>query len=623
MPETRPAPTFATLLLGAIGVVYGDIGTSPIYTMRESFAGAHPLALDREHVLGVVSLIFWSITLVVSIKYVAFIMRADNKREGGVLALLALVGRVTQGSRLTPAILVIGIFAAGLFYGDSMLTPAISVLSAVEGLKVVSPSLDPFVVPLTVGIVVALFALQRWGTGVVGGLFGPVVSLWFLALAIAGAAQIVEHPTILAALNPAHAVEFFILDKWLAFLALGSVFLAVTGAEALYADMGHFGRKPIRRAWFFLVMPALVLNYFGQGAMLIAHPETIDSPFFRLVPAWALVPLVVLATLATIIASQAVISGAFSVTQQAIQLGYLPRLRIRHTSAAEIGQIYIPFVNWSLMVFVIVLVVGFGSSSNLASAYGVAVSGTMVVTSLLIGFVMFRSWHMKRPIAALLLGLFLIIDLAFFAANATKIPHGGWFPLVIGIGMLILLTTWHRGRRLIALYRERALLSDESFLKSLSADTPRVQGTAIFMTAQDRGIPNALLHNLKHNKVLHERVIFLTTKTDDVPRLELDEQITATPLGRRFYRVILHYGFMQEQDIPKALARLDAHGLPIDLMDTSFFLGRETVIPSKQPGMSLWREALFAWMSRNAARAMEFYRLPTNRVVELGSQIKI
>ncbi|MGD9536920.1 MAG: potassium transporter Kup [Alphaproteobacteria bacterium] len=623
MPATKTAPSLATLVLGAIGVVYGDIGTSPIYTMREAFAGAHPLALDRAHILGVVSLIFWSITIVVSIKYVAFVMRADNKREGGVLALLALVGRVMHGSRIGLVIPVIGIFAAGLFYGDSMLTPAISVLSAVEGLEVVNPSLEPYVLPLTAGIIVVLFAAQRWGTGLLGSLFGPIISLWFAALAIAGAAKIAEYPAILAALNPAYAIQFFILDKWLAFLALGSVFLAVTGAEALYADMGHFGRKPIRRAWFLAVMPALLLNYFGQGALLIEQPEAIDSSFFRMVPDWALLPLVVLATIATIIASQAVISGAFSVTRQAIQLGYLPRLRIRHTSEAEIGQIYIPFINWSLMVLVILLVVGFESSSNLASAYGVAVSGTMIITSVLIGFVMFRTWRMKRPVAFMLLAFFLTIDLAFFAANATKIPHGGWFPLLVGVIALILLTTWHRGRALLAQQRERAMLPDEMFLKSLSADTPRVQGTSVFMTAQEQGIPNALLHNLKHNKVLHERVIFLTTRVEDVPRVEPEEQILVSSLGRRFYRVIVRFGFMQDPDVPKALARLDAHGLPIDLMDTSFFLGRETVIPSRQRGMSLWREVVFAWMSRNAASAMEFYRLPTNRVVELGSQIKI
>ena len=623
MSLTDRKTPLARLILGAIGVVYGDIGTSPIYTMRESFAGAHPLALDRLHILGVLSLIFWSLTLIVSIKYALLILRADNRGEGGILALLTLASRAIKAPRLTPFLLVTGIFAASLFYGDSMLTPAISVLSAVEGLNVVSSGLGDYVVPITVAVVIALFMVQRGGTGVIGAMFGPIVCLWFLALALMGGAKIAEQPLILEALNPAYAIRFFVHDGWLAFLALGSVFLSVTGAEALYADMGHFGRRPIRRAWFLLVMPALLLNYFGQGALLLSEPEAIASPFFRLVPAWAVVPLVILATLATIIASQAVISGAFSMTQQAIQLGYLPRLRIRHTSATEIGQIYIPFINWGLMVFVIALVVGFQSSSNLASAYGVAVSGTMIITTVMTGFVLLSLWRWNRFYALALLALFMSIDVAFFAANATKVLHGGWFPLLAGLVMLVMLTTWRRGRRLLALYRARVAVPDEAFLKSLSPDIPRVSGTAVFLSANDSGIPGALLHNLKHNKVLHESNLFLTMKVADIPRVGLEERAHVTPLGRRFYRVVVQYGFMQEPDIPKALTLLESHGLPIDLMETSFFIGRETIIPSDRPGMARWREGLFAWMSRNASSAMDFFRLPSNRVVELGEQVEI
>ncbi|MBI5164875.1 MAG: potassium transporter Kup [Magnetospirillum sp.] len=614
------------LMFGALGVVFGDIGTSPLYALKETFAGPHPLPIDRLHVLGVLSLIFWGITLVVSIKYVIVIMRADNRGEGGSLALLALVHKAAQGR---PAVLAmvgaLGIFAAALFYGDSMITPAISVLSAVEGLQVVAPALERYVIPLTLGILLCLFMIQRHGTSMVGVMFGPVMLLWFGTLAVLGVKHIATAPEVLGALSPHFAVRFMIAEGWIGFLALGSVVLAVTGAEALYADMGHFGRLPIRLAWYMLVLPALVLNYFGQGALLLKHPEAVENPFFMLAPSWAGVPMLILATCATVIASQAVISGAFSVTRQAVQLGYLPRMTIIHTSEREIGQIYIPALNFILMVFVMALVIGFGSSSNLASAYGVAVTGTMVIDCLLIAMVMLLLWKWNPRRAAILVGIFLIADLAFFLANSTKIFHGGWFPLAIAVTVFLLLTTWKKGRVLLMERLRKDALPVDDFLASLSERVVRVPGTSVFLTGATEGTPLALLHNLKHNKVLHERVVLLTVLVEEVPFVAEERRIEAAPIAPGMHRIILRYGFMQDPNIPKALAqaRSDQLGFFWEPMSTSYFLSRETLIPSSEPGMALWREHLFAMMSKSATSAMDFFHLPSNRVVELGSQVEI
>lgn len=610
------------MALGAIGVVYGDIGTSPLYALKECFVGAHPLTLDEAHIFGVLSLVFWSLAVIVSGKYVTVMLRADNRGEGGSLALLALLTPATRGGYLGYFVVLLGIFASALFYGDSMITPAISVLSAVEGLHVALPHLAGYVIPITLVILASLLMIQRRGTAVVGALFGPAMCLWFVVIGILGIIGIVQHPQVLAALDPRYAIEFFLEDRWLAFLALGSVVLALTGAEALYADMGHFGRKPIRLAWFALVLPALLFNYFGQGALLIETPSAIDSPFYRLAPEWALLPLVGLATIAAIIASQAVISGAFSVTRQAIQLGFLPRMNIIHTSESEIGQIYIPFVNWSLLVAVSALVIGFGSSTNLAAAYGVAVTGTMLIDTLLLSVVVFAMWKWNKLAAAALIGLFFTFEMSFFVANLTKIPHGGWFPLMIGLIIFVMLTTWKRGRVLLAERLQGDLLPVETFISSLTPRIQRVPGTAVFMTGTREGIPHALLHNLKHNKVLHERVVLLTVLVDEVPHVPESRRIEVRPLAGRLYRVVVRYGFMETPNVPAALMLGEKAGLAFDLMDTSFFLSRETLIPSAIPGMALWREALFAWMLRNAATAMNFFRLPPNRVVELGSQIE-
>lgn len=610
------------LTLGAIGVVYGDIGTSPLYAMKESFFGPHPLATDQAHVFGILSLVFWSVMLVVSCKYVIFILRADNKGEGGSLALLALVDRVTQGTRLSGVVAMLGIFAAALFYGDSMITPAISVLSAVEGMELATPHLSHAVEPITLAILLALFLFQRRGTARVGLLFGPIMVLWFLALAAMGITGIARQPDVLLALNPYYAVQFFVLDGWTAFLALGSVVLAVTGAEALYADMGHFGRRPIRLAWFGFVLPALLLNYFGQGALLLERGP-VDNPFFALAPAWALMPMIVLATLATVIASQAVITGAFSVTQQAILLGFLPRLRVLHTSSDERGQIYMPFINWSLAFFVALLVLGFHSSSNLASAYGIAVTGTMLIVTLLFAILMFKQWQGNRLLMGALVAVFLLVDTVYFLANAVKIPHGGWFPLVTGLLIFTLLVTWKRGRSLLFERLRSEALPVDLFLKSGAKSAHRVPGTAVYMTGTSDGIPHAMMHNMKHNKVLHERNLLLTVMIADRPYVSRKERLEVHDLGQGFWRVSVHYGFMEYPDVPAALRLGDKHGLPFVPFETSYFLSRETIIPSTRPGMMLWREVLFAWMSRNANTAMEFFSLPTDRVVEVGSQIEI
>jgi KUP system potassium uptake protein len=629
-PADRPAghhppASVASLTLLALGVVFGDIGTSPLYALRETFAGAHPLPINQIQVYGVISLIFWSMMLVVSIKYIAILTRADNKGEGGSLALLALISRksVRGKRRWSTGIILLGVFACALFYGDSMITPAISVLSAVEGLTVVQTGLQPLVIPIAIGLLVGLFLLQRIGTAMVGAVFGPVVSIYFLTLAVLGVVSVAQHPEILWALNPWYALNFFLIDKWLGFLALGSVVLAVTGTEALYADMGHFGRKPIRNAWVLFVMPALMLNYMGQGALLIADPSTVSNPFFMLAPEWFRLPLVFIATLATIVASQAVISGAFSVTQQAIQLGFIPRMRITHTSARAAGQIYIPVINNALMVIVILLVLLFQNSSNLAAAYGVAVTGAMLIDTCLLAVVLFTLWQWPKWIAVPLLAIFFIVDITYFAANLTKVPNGGWFPLLIGLIGFTLLTTWARGRKLMIERMDEASIPVPIFIKSAGNSAKRVPGTAVFMTTSADGIPHSLLHNLKHNKVLHERVLLLTVRIEDVPYVEEEERFRMEDLGQGFFRLLVRYGFMQETDVPAALAKVESCGPEFKMMDTSFFLARQTLITSPKPGMAVWREKLFAWMLRNAESAMEFFKLPPNRVVELGSQVEI
>lgn len=622
------AASKTALAIGAVGVVFGDIGTSPLYAFRETFLGEHSLAIDKLHVYGVVSLIFWSMTLIVSIQYVSILMRADNKGQGGTLALVAMLTRHIGGSKYGWITVLLGVFATALFYGDSMITPAISVLSAVEGLTVVNAGLEPLVIPIALLLLVFLFLIQKRGTATVGKLFAPVMIVYFITIAVLGTIHIAQNPYILQALNPWYAVQFFITDGWIAFLALGSVVLAVTGAEALYSDMGHFGRGPMRLSWFGFVMPCLLLNYFGQGAMIAAldPAETaaiMQSPFYNMAPAALQLPLVILATCATFIASQAVISGAFSITHQAIQLGFIPRLSTQHTSASESGQIYIPFVNYALMISVILLVLGFGSSSNLASAYGIAVTGAMFIDTLLMGVLFVAVWKWRWWYALPVFLLFVLVDGAYFAANLPKVPSGGWFPLVVGVIAFTLLTTWARGRKLMRDRMTEVALPIEVFAKSAKNSAVRVPGTAIFMASATGGVPSALLHNIKHNKVLHERVVILTVQIADVPNVPETERCEIHDLGDGFFRAILHYGFMQETDVPEGLKQMERCGGKFDMMQTSFFLSRQTLLPSDKPGMPIWREKIFAWMLRNSATAMEFFRLPTNRVVELGSQVRI
>jgi KUP system potassium uptake protein len=611
------------LVIGAIGIVFGDIGTSPIYAFRETFMGHHKLAVDQAHIYGVLSLIFWSMMIVVTIKYVSIIMRADNKGEGGSLALLALINSKSEGARWTAPIVLLGVFATALFYGDSMITPAMSVLSASEGLEVVSSAFAPWVVPISVGILVGLFAIQSRGTALVGAFFGPVMMIYFAVIAVLGSIQIAGHPEIIWALNPIYAVQFFMADGVKAFLALGSVVLAITGAEALYADMGHFGRKPIRISWLYFVMPGLMLNYLGQGAMIVSEPSAIENPFFLLAPEAIRLPLVLLAIMASIIASQAVISGAFSLTQQAIQLGFMPRMRIQHTSESAAGQIYIPFINWILMIMVLLLVMIFQTSSNLGAAYGIAVTGAVFIDTCLLSVVLFNLWKWNKALSVAILALFFTVDTAYLASNLTKIPDGGWFPLLIGLIVFTLLTTWARGRKLMISRMAEAAMPIKVFINSAAASAIRVPGTAVFMTSSPDGVPHALLHNLKHNKVMHERVILLTVKIGNVPVVEGEKRCAMTDLGQGFHRLVLKYGFMEEPDVPAALANITQCGPVIKMMDTSFFLARQTLLPSSRPGMAIWREHLFSWMLRNAESAMEFFRLPTNRVVELGSQVEI
>ena len=610
------------MAVGAIGVVFGDIGTSPLYALRDTFAGHHPLPLDQLHVYGIISLMFWSMMIIVTLKYVTVIMRADNKGEGGSLALLALINQHTSGKRWGTGIVLLGVFATALFYGDSMITPAVSVLGAIEGLAVYQPDLSHAVVPLVVVILVSLFMIQSRGTAKVAALFGPIMLVYFGVISVLGVVSILQMPSVVVALSPHYAVLMFIADPLHGFLAMGAAVLAVTGAEALYADMGHFGRNPIRVSWLTLVLPALVLNYLGQASLLIRNPSALESPFYFLAPEWFQWPLLIIASCAAIIASQAVISGAFSVTQQAIQLGFIPRMTIKHTSTAA-GQIYIPVINWALMVAVILLVLVFQRSSNLTAAYGIAVTGAMLIDNFLLAVVLFKLWEWKPATALPLLALFFVIDAAYLGANLTKIPDGGWVPLVMGLSIFTLLTTWSRGRALMRQTMAEASIPMEVFAKSAHSSAARVGGTAIFMASTNRGVPSALLHNIKHNKVLHERVVILTVLIEDVPYVDEGERHSVKDLGQGFYRVVLRFGFLEETDVPAALRNVTTCGEPFEMMKTSFFLSRQTLIAAKNPGMAVWREKLFAWMLRNAASAMEFFRLPSNRVVELGSQVEI
>jgi KUP system potassium uptake protein len=630
-PAPRTAPSrLWPLTLTALGVVYGDIGTSPLYAMRECFFGSHSVPPTHENVLGVLSLIIYALLLVISVKYVAIVMRADNQGEGGILALTALVpgrGRERGGStRLAygrPVLIALGIFGTALLYGDGMITPAISVLSAIEGLQVVTPLFEPYVVSVTVVILVVLFGIQRFGTHRVGGLFGPIVVVWFLTITALGVAWIIRAPAVLGAIDPRHAVTFFRLNGGTGFAVLGAVFLVVTGGEAMYADMGHFGKRPIRLAWFALVLPALLLNYLGQGALLLLNPEA-RQPFFLLAPAWALVPLVGIATAAAIIASQALISASFSVTRQAIQLGLAPRLDIEHTSSREMGQIYIPQVNWALMAASVLIVIGFGSSGAIAAAYGIAVTMTMVIDELLLFVVMTERWRWLLPATLAVTVPFLTIDLSFLGANVLKVLQGGWVTLVMASLLFTLMTTWRTGRRLLAeRLMDRAIPLDE-FLAIVEQTRPvRVPGTAVFMTAQPTGIPPALAHNLRYNKVLHDHVILLTVTTAQVPHVPPPERISIQPLGHNVFNVRLQYGFTDDPDVPEALDDARQLGLDIDIDDVTYFLGRETIIVTRRKGMAIWREKLFVLMARNAVRATAFFRLPAERVVELGVQVEM
>ena len=622
----KPGPSsHAALTLGALGIVYGDIGTSPLYVMKTVFDPANGLALNQANLIGIVSLIFWSLMVVVTLKYVTLIMRADNHGEGGIMALLALASSsVADKPKLRHTLLMIGVFGAALFYGDGVITPAISVLSAVEGLELAVPSLTPYVVQITLVVLVGLFMLQKHGTAGIGMVFGPVMVIWFVVLGGSGIVHLVQAPAILAALNPIAGLEFAVRHGWLAFVALGSVVLALTGAEALYADMGHFGAGPVRLSWFALVLPALALNYFGQGALLLAHPGALENPFFRMFPQWALVPMVLLATAATVIASQAVISGAFSMTKQAIQLGFLPRFRIMHTSAKEIGQIYVPSVNTALLIAVIAAVVGFRTSTALGAAYGIAVTGTMMITTFLTFYVLRYAWKFSLLPTLLATGFFFLIDLTFFSANLLKIVDGGWFPLVIGAIIFVGMVTWAHGRELLSSSLRADAIELKPFLKSMLADPPmRAPGTAVFMNGEADLTPTALLHNLKHNNVLHETNLFVTVNTLDVPWVPFAERARAALLCKGCWSVTLQFGFKNDVDVPAALALLQVQGIDLDPMTTSYFLSRATVVPTLGGGMAPWREKLFANMHRNAASVADFMNLPPNRVVELGTKVQI
>ncbi len=633
MSEARghpPAPAseavggrLAVVSLAALGVVYGDIATSPLYAIRECFHGEYGITPSADNVLGVLSLMFWSLMLIVSAKYLTFILRADNQGEGGVIALTALIRQASLARRTRGILVALGLFAASLLYGDGMITPAISVLSAVEGLRIITPLFETYVLPTTVGILLALFLLQRRGTAGVGALFGPIMLIWLAALAALGLRGLIGEPRVLWAIDPRHGFEFLLRNHLAGFLVLGAVFLVVTGAEALYADLGHFGRRPIRLAWFTLVLPALLLNYFGQGALLLGHPEEAHHPFYALAPRWALIPLVVLATGATVIASQAVITGAFSLTRQAIQLGLLPRLRIVHTSRERIGQIYIPEVNWLLMVCTIALVLGFRSSSSLAAAYGVAVTSTMLISTILFYAVARTQWGWGRLAAGVPVAVFLVVDIAFFAANISKIFHGAWFPLVIGGAAFTLLTTWQKGRALLA-ERLASDLSVEEFLADLERNPPhRISRKAVFMTGNPASPPPALLHNLKHNRVLHAEIALLTVSTEEVPRVPRDEKVAVEDLGNGFHRITARYGYMESPNIPHVLALAREQGLNFTLEQTSFFLGRERILSERHPRMPRWQRRIFAFMSRNAFGATAYFQIPSSQVVEMGTQVEL
>lgn len=614
----------AALTLGAIGIVYGDIGTSPLYAFKEVFAHGH-LALTPENIYGILSLMFWTLTIIVTLKYVTLILRADNNGEGGLIAMLALASTAVKDKpALRTKLLAVGIFGTAIFFGDGVITPAISVLSAVEGMEVAAPGLEKFVIPVTLIVLTGLFAVQKHGTGGIGKFFGPITLIWFGVLALLGVSHIVKNPAILMAMSPHFALQFIIDKPHAAFVALGAVILCATGAEALYADMGHFGKKPIRLAWFSLVMPALVLNYFGQGAMLLAHPENVENPFYEMAPHWALYPLVGLATCATVIASQALISAAFSVTKQVIQLGYLPRLRILHTSEKETGQIYIPFVNWALYGCIVMAVIFFGSSSKLAAAYGITVTIDMLITTVMTFFVIRYAWGMALPLCIGATSVFLVIDIMFFSANVIKVVDGGWFPLLIGVVMFALMMTWKSGRALLSERLRSDAIDLHPFLDAVFSSPPtRVSGTAVFLNADAGTTPNALLHNLKHNKVLHKQNLFVTVKSHEVPWIPDANRIELTDLGQNCWQVMLHLGFKDDPDVPAALKLLKSHGVELDDMETSYFLSRDIVIPTIGGGMAPWREKLFAGMHRNAAGAADFLSLPANRVVELGSKVEI
>ncbi|HNZ91485.1 MAG TPA: potassium transporter Kup [Acidovorax sp.] len=616
--------SLAALTLGAIGVVYGDIGTSVLYAVKEVFGSGH-VPFTPDNIYGILSIFFWTLTVIVSLKYVVLVLRADNNGEGGLIAMLALASQAVKDKpRLRKWLLAVGIFGTSLFYGDGVITPAISVLSAVEGLEVVSPHFKQYVIPLTLVVLFCLFAVQKRGTGGIGKFFGPVTLIWFATIAVLGVSHIVTHPEILWAMSPHHALGFMWAHPGISFIILGAVVLCVTGAEALYADLGHFGKRPIRLAWFGVAMPALTLNYFGQGALLLAEPEAVKNPFFMMAPDWALVPLVVLATMATVIASQALITGAFSVTKQVIQLGYLPRLNILHTSVRDTGQIYIPLVNWGLFVAIVLAVVMFRSSSNLAAAYGIAVTLDMLITTTLTFFVIRYGWGYPLALCIAATGCFFAVDLAFFASNLLKLFQGGWFPLMIGGGVFVLMMTWKEGRRLLNDKLRADAIDLKDFLESVFVSPPtRVDGTAVFLTAEPGAVPNAMLHNLKHNKVLHRQNLFVTVRNHEVPWIGLDQRLKVQPLGHDCWQVVVHYGFKDDPDIPSALHQLRGQGCDLEPMTTSYFLSRDTIIPTIGSGMAPWREKLFAQMHHNASGAADFLHLPSNAVVELGSKIEI
>ena len=626
--STKSAPGGSRLFglsLAALGVVFGDIGTSPLYAFRECFSGSHALPLSRGNVLGVLSLILWSLILVISLKYLVFILKADNEGEGGILALSTLVTPSNPSSTRGGLVLVlIGIFGAALLYSDGMITPAISVLSAVEGLEISAPALGPFVIPITIAILIGLFVFQHRGTASVGAVFGPVTFIWFLVLALLGAVNVIKAPGVLASLNPLWGIRLFMVNGWHGFFVLGAVFLVVTGGEALYADIGHFGVRPIRLVWFLLVLPALVLNYFGQGALLLTHSEAVKNPFFQMAPGWASYPLVLLATTATVIASQAIISGAFSLSMQAVHLGYSPRLEIQHTSPMERGQVYLPLVNWVLMICCIGLVVGFGSSSGLAAAYGIAVTTTMVITTVLFFALVRKRWRWSLPLAGLVCGIFMVVDLAFFGANIAKIYYGGWFPLLVAAVIFTIMTTWKKGRSLLSRKLRSVSTSVESLIAGVEASPPhRVPGTAVFMSGTTFGTPTSLLHNLKHNKVLHEEVLLLSAQTADVPHITPSRRVTVEKIGPGMHRLLVQHGFMEPPNITEALRTLDLDGWEYREQETTFFLGRETLIPTAKSRMAGWRKKLFVLMSRNARSASTFFSLPPNRIVEMGMQIEL